>query len=384
MKLGFYANALLLAPGGFDAALSVGPWLVGQEARQCAEVATKLTDELDKMGYRMDTKFFRENVEDIRRGTFRNWADSGPAYSVIREAAARQLMDIPPEIFAKAAQAVMFANDMSFDLTPRAHQRAKKLLEPKEPWNFLTRKFNRDYGRWAERLLVAGKTEEAKQALREHGFDRIREGRKMLGFLEGTIRRRHLDFGAFQFHLAINDFKAAAEAFGRAGSELNRVKALNLIETARREVQALANQPSEGPPLRVTFREIIGDLARDVDRETDADIIHYARFAAMGSREGMEIFLRQAAIILEEKEEDILNALADPTEPLSKRIADQASAIMGIDPNWDEDFGSEPLGAVLRGGRIFGKLQAAMGEDNVILDNLVRAAQRYYSESQAA
>ena len=300
---------------------------------------------------------------------------------------AESLIGLNPTKFANAAGRVASARNAIFDTTSRACRKAlAAITNPKKPWHSFTVYYNRDYGLWAARLSLAGRTEEAKHYYRKEGFDSVRRGKNMLGYAKSTLARNGHDFGAFQIRMAIDYFLQAASFFQKAESEINRIKVLTLVDTTRRELNVVeGTQPKKGGVQRVTFLEMLSVFERG-EEGPDQELVHYARFAAIGGEEGMEIFLRKAAEVLAEAPEAILEALANPQQHIADRLADGAAKLLGLGPIVvDPDVSNRDSGiADMNGVGIFGELQKLIGKENIILEHLIRAARRYKEKKSRA
>lgn len=188
--------------------------------------------------------------------------------------------------------------------------------------------------------------------------------------------------------VAISTFVSAANAFERAGSDVNRVKALTAVKVAQKTLEESLSKSRTEEPRRITILEMLGELELEAEQEPDHELVHYARYAAIGDEDGMQTFLRKASEILDASPNAILDALANPQEypvdRLVNRAVDGAERLLGV--NLDTVFDPLEAGftgkvpknpADINGVGLFGHIQNVIGRDNIILERLINAARRY-------
>lgn len=234
---------------------------------------------------------------------------------------------------------------------------------------------------------MAGRSDESRLAWRQAGIRLIEDGKRMMGHSADSRDRRCHDFSQFQIDLAIGYFRRAARFFARAGSEINRVNVLTMAAMAAQQMNENDLSPPVGAGRPVTLGEMFAELGMRVEREPDHELVHFARYAALGSDDGVESFLREAAAVLGVSQEEILKALVAPEQSMAERVLDSLAdgaralgvdAAAAIDPLSAGYMEREKkTAAEITGAGLFGRLQRRLGRDNVILNSLINAARRY-------
>jgi len=304
---GLYVHAMLLEPSGFFAGIDThGRGISWRDMRELMDVASLLERELREEGHAINL------VEELDNYW---WQRHDPIFrKIYLEQAGYKLRAIPADTFRKVVERVAASLELRFDATGKKARRMKALMKQRTWTVWLLVKI---FGRWdwqeklAERLIRRGKVDEARNVYRKLGFNHLQKGMRNIGFSRSSEQRGRYDLSAFQLAMAIGVFEQSARAFERADSELNIVKVRTLIGTLRAEIRVLNEKISQEETgcSRMTVRGMLKELAMPVEAVSDAEIVHYARYAALGSPDGIERFLRRTGEIMDSTAEKVLHTL---------------------------------------------------------------------------
>lgn len=386
--IGAWVNGMLLDPAGLRAVWESGAPVTTAELHQVAEVGLLMADEFTKSGALPkddNLKFLRENFQELRYPFFAWDFINRP---ITLNAIAGILERVSESAFKEASGKIAGQLEMRFALTDSAVKRARRILHPKKPVYFegVLRKSEQEVLlHWADRLRIVGRIEEARKVYRKAGRKMVERGMEMLEYSASSIEKNQKGFSIFQVKMALGCFKAALEVFEKADSSYNILRATKMIDSANAILRERQRAVQDGEPKSTTLTEMFQTVfLREEKPEPDAELIHKARMAAMGDRDAMEEFIKEAADILDLTSAELLAKITRTNKKSwLNRLFDKLPSIVDFDGFFNRYVEDKVEESVLADvdNEILQKLQQLLGKGNDILRHLIPAARRYAEAS---